>query len=544
MGKRPTTSEATMSADRRGIRPWFWPTCLLVFAWASGLGRADDLPRPGEPLRLEHKAEVFSLVFAPDGQTLASAGHGDVHLWDPATGKLRRRLTGYKGTVYALAFAPGGKALAVGHYKDYQTYEGVISLLDPATGRELRRFGGHREAVRRLAFTPDGKTLFSVGTDKTLRAWDTASGNELRRFTALAASTDPVAFSPDGRVLATNTFVRPDIAGNGHDKIDSIRLWDTASGKELARFQKGFLQVHTFAFAPDRGLLALAGFNDQLFLWETATGKELRRCDNGRINRCIQGGCVVFSPEGRTLATAEIASGLCLWEVATGRLRRDLTQPGDARALTFSADGRLLAAGGTDGLVRVWHVFGPARPKGQEAANLPPQELDALWGALADGDAAKAYRALVALAAAPGQAVPLLRRHLRPVRAVEAGVLQKLIADLESEQFAVREKAGRELEELDRAAADALRRALDKKLSLEGRQRIRELLKRLDDEVLSGRRLRAVRAVEVLEHCGTAEARKLLQALADGAPEALLTREARAALQRLKGRPVPASGAP
>src|SRR5207245_1192892 len=80
----------------------------------------------------------------------------------------------------------------------------------------------------------------------------------------------------------------------------------------------------------------------------------------------------------------------------------------------------LLAAGGQDGIVRVWHVFGPARPKGQEAAKLPSQELDALWDALADGDAAKAYRPVATLAARPGQARHLLPRPPRPARAGEA----------------------------------------------------------------------------------------------------------------------------
>jgi hypothetical protein len=52
----------------------------------------------------------------------------------------------------------------------------------------------------------------------------------------------------------------------------------------------------------------------------------------------------------------------------------------------------------------------------------------------------------------------------------------------------------------------------------------------------SGEELRGVRAVEALEHIGTAEAREVLQTLADGAP-ARLTREAKASLERLAKRP-------
>jgi hypothetical protein len=56
--------------------------------------------------------------------------------------------------------------------------------------------------------------------------------------------------------------------------------------------------------------------------------------------------------------------------------------------------------------------------------------------------------------------------------------------------------------------------------------------------------LRAPRAMEVLEQAGTAEARKLLETLAHGAPEALLTREAQAVLGRLAPSETPREGTP
>jgi hypothetical protein len=66
------------------------------------------------------------------------------------------------------------------------------------------------------------------------------------------------------------------------------------------------------------------------------------------------------------------------------------------------------------------------------------------------------------------------------------------------------------------------------------------LLTKLEASGASGDSLRMLRAIEVLEHIGTAEARELLQKLVEGAPEARLTREAKAALQRLANRPATA----
>jgi hypothetical protein len=61
--------------------------------------------------------------------------------------------------------------------------------------------------------------------------------------------------------------------------------------------------------------------------------------------------------------------------------------------------------------------------------------------------------------------------------------------------------------------------------------------RRASDAERRGERLRAVRAVEALERSASTEARGLLRALAAGVPQARLTREARAALDRLSKRP-------
>jgi hypothetical protein len=75
---------------------------------------------------------------------------------------------------------------------------------------------------------------------------------------------------------------------------------------------------------------------------------------------------------------------------------------------------------------------------------------------------------------------------------------------------------------------------LAKSPSVEVRRRVEKILAKLDDSAPSGGRLRALRTIEALELAGTAEARHLLQNLAAGAPEARLTRNAKAALDRLK----------
>jgi len=139
-----------------------------------------------------------------------------------------------------------------------------------------------------------------------------------------------------------------------------------------------------------------------------------------------------------------------------------------------------------------------------------------------------------ALAAARGQGIALLRGKVRPAAAIDPRHLARLVADLDSNEFSVREKATQELQALGERAAPSLRRALEKQPSLELRRRVKELLDGLNQ--LPAEQVRGIRAVEVLEHTGSLEARRILRSLAQGTPEARLTREAKASLKRLAKR--------
>lgn len=161
--------------------------------------------------------------------------------------------------------------------------------------------------------------------------------------------------------------------------------------------------------------------------------------------------------------------------------------------------------------------------------------LDARWAALGSGDARVSYEAMAALVARPAEAVRFLRRRLRPVAPPDPAHLSRLIGELDNNRFAVRDRATHDLERLGEPAEAALRRALEHRPSPERRRRIEQILETHKRERLQPPPddLRRSRAVEVLEQIGTPAARQLLATLAEGAPEAGLTREARGALERL-----------
>src|SRR5262249_31493900 len=161
---------------------------------------------------------------------------------------------------------------------------------------------------------------------------------------------------------------------------------------------------------------------------------------------------------------------------------------------------------------------------------------EALWADLASEDATKAYRASGALVAAPEQAVPFVRRKLPPVAEVDRKRLARLISELDDDTFAVRERARGELEKLGPLAAEALRRRLAGKPTVEQHRRVEALLRKPQGLTRNQEGLRTWRAIEVLEYLATKEARGVLETLAGGAAAPPATAEAKAALARLARR--------
>jgi WD40 repeat protein len=528
---------------------------LLASAGDDGTIRLWDPVSGKEQHRFgQHYGHVRSLAFSPDGKTLVSAG-SKIALWDVATQKDLLPTPGHKDGVFALALSPDGKTLAS------TGFDQTLRFWDLSIGREQRRIDVNNMWSGQSAFSPDGKTV-AWSDDKTLCLADTATGQNLRRVetkaklwcvafspngTLLAAGTDfgidlrnpadgkiirtidtpnntalHLAFSPDGSAIAA--------ANMGTDEEPVAVLWATATGKELVRLKGHTKEVRFVAFAPD-GRQVLTGSRDETIrLWDVRTGKGVRRFEGPKDTVFA----VAVSPDGNTVAGAVKDGTVRLWETATGRERcRFEGHRSWAMSVVFSPDGRRVISGSCDTTCLVWDVTGLMTEKGLRRVELGADEWATLWADLAGADAGKAHRAIWKTVASESSAQRLGER-LRPIPPAEAERVAKLVTQLDSEEFKERESAQRELEELADIAEPSLQRALTSKPSPEAQRRIEEILRRT--RTTSPERLRTWRALEVLEQTASPEARKVLRSLAAGAPEARLTRDAQAALKRLKMR--------
>jgi RNA polymerase sigma factor (sigma-70 family) len=470
-------------------------------------------PATGKPLigANAHQAGVKSATFV-GGRTLVTAGYDHtVRAWDLAKNEQRQVLVGGDVSAGVMAVSADGKQLAWGGL------DGKVRLCDAATGKEERVIEGHTGAVWSVAFAPDGKRLASGGQDKTIRLWDVATGKELRLLEGHGNWVIALAFAPSGRLLASGSV----------DK--TVRLWDADSGKEMRKLDGHVQEVSVVTFSPDGRTLASASRDDTVRLWEVATGRVRWQFGPGVMGRAA----VAFSPDGRLLltATSDKDRGIRLWDLASGKeLCNVWGHRGFVQALAFAPDGKTATSASDDSTLLVWDVAGlrgaPVAP-----AIIAAAELETLWTDLHGEDATKAFQARGRLAGSAEQTLPLLKDILRPVPPLEPAQLQRLLKELDDDDFATRERATADLEKLAGAAEAELRKALEGASAAEVRERLKKVLD-AEGHGPSAERLRQERGLEVLDIMGTPEAKKLLETLAKGAPQAWLTREAQAGLAR------------
>lgn len=311
-----------------------WTILLSVIAASAQIPAGIKLGRDAKvaELSLQRGPEgaVQALAFNPDGSLLATGGADNtVRVWQTATGRELRNLTGHAETVLALAFSPDGNLLASG------SADNTVRVWNVATGRLAGVFSGHSERVAAVTFL-DAKTFVSASYDGTMRVWQTDLDTSRQVFTVSPTRPTALAFSPDSAHLAVADYER------------TVKIWATAHGTRETLLNTGDL-MQSLAFSPDSKILAAGGgYEKSVKLWDLTQGRKLATLKHDALALAL-----AFSPDGQQLATN--SGPLKLWRVADGKALWDDSPTLDNFArLAFSPNGQTLVTGGNDSVLRLY----------------------------------------------------------------------------------------------------------------------------------------------------------------------------------------------
>lgn len=431
---------------------------VLASAGTDSVVRVWEVERGGLMAELKGpKAELLALVFSPDGRWLAAAGQpGDLHVWDWRHGQEVAVLKGHADAVRGLAFSPDARLVAscgldktvrvwdIATQRELLRFEhdayAIAVAFSPdgtrllstsmdrsarvwelATRREVHRLTGHTEKVESGAFSWDGARIMTAAGDRTLRLWnartgelldvlrsqgdvsvaaidpgfklivqagwdgrvqllDARSGELLERLDAHHAFAMSVALSPDGRTFASggrdgvlNVWSRPAapaelvlrghaewvevLAFSGKDALvtgaeDGLRTWRLSDWNDVTSRAEGTEAVASLAVSPDSQLLAVGTLKGTVRVLEVGSGRRLLELTG--VNGSVR--ALAFSPDG-TLLAAGGDPAIHLWSLpsgaAAGRLEGHTAK---LWALAFDGTGHRLASGGADKTVRLWDV--------------------------------------------------------------------------------------------------------------------------------------------------------------------------------------------
>ena len=307
---------------------------IVLFAFLTlnmATSFAQELPKQINIL-VGHTGYVNSVVFSPDGKTIAS-GDGypgnTVRLWDAATGTLLNTMEHY--SVNSVAFSPDGKTIASA--SDSGRIDPPVRLWDARTGTLLNELTGARLGIKSVTFSPDGKTIAGTGVETCF--WDVQTGTRLDL--APRGGGNAIAYSPDGKIIA--------IGGYG-----AVYFWDAQTREHITELEH-FSEVRSIAYSPDGNRIASVE-GTEVFLWDIQT-----RTLQNTLQHFAWTSSVAYSPDGNMVASVR-GTQVWLWDAHTGTLLHKLVgHPDGARYVTYSPDGNTLAVGCSDQTVRLWQLM-------------------------------------------------------------------------------------------------------------------------------------------------------------------------------------------
>jgi WD40 repeat protein len=214
--------------------------------------------------------------------------------------------------------------------------DGTVRIWDTATGRESLTLQ-HGGWVRVVVFHDDGLHVVSANEDGIVKVWDAGEGKELRRF---AYGRAYMMLSPNGRLVAL-------LQGEG------LKIHDLETGRLVSSISGKINHDATVAFSRD-GRYVSTVLDDSLRIWNAQSGQEFQVLWGAASTATNS---LTFSPDSHYLFVGSLRErypALDVWDVKNcQRVPESLSTPMTVKVVALSADGRSIATGGYEGVVKV-----------------------------------------------------------------------------------------------------------------------------------------------------------------------------------------------
>jgi WD40 repeat protein/DNA-binding SARP family transcriptional activator len=334
----------------------------LASTWEDGIklrrldgSNGDESPR----LLAGHTADVEALAFSPDGAELASTGHDQtIRIWNVELGAVAREIEcGSANTT--LRYISDGRRIVTGDL------DNTVRMWDAHSGKPDLSLHGHAAPIDNLAVSADGRMIASGSLDQTIRLWDANTGQLLNVLRGHTSWVGAVSISPDGALVASGS------------EDQSVRLWEASSGRTLQILRGHLHWVNGVAFSPDGKLLASGSHDRAVRVLDFDT------CETAHefFGHASWVTSVAFSPNSRLVASASEDGTVRVWHIGLkraahvlsgsddptadasptpsprswrGRLMPQYGKDSQMESVDISPDGRLIAAGGHDRIIRFW----------------------------------------------------------------------------------------------------------------------------------------------------------------------------------------------